>query len=293
MTVFFITCTAMYACATKTEESMAGDSQNRWAGKWALVTGASAGIGWALAEQLAEKGAHLVLTARRTERLQKLAAGLSAKHGVKAEVFAADLVRPEAPAEVYAFTAEKGIDVELLVNNAGFGCYGYNHEIPESRLRDMVQLNCSAVVHLTRLYVPGMVERRHGDVLIVASTAAFQAVPFISAYAATKAFDLIFAEGIAEELRPFGVRVCALCPGSTNTEFQQVAQQPDRAFRLAETAEQVARAGLRGLARGKTCAISGRRNRIMVISERLAPRAFVARMAAKVMGPGEGTAKRF
>jgi short-subunit dehydrogenase len=264
---------------------MASDSENRWAGKWALVTGASAGIGWALAEQLAEKGANLVLTARRTERLQKLAAGLAAKHGVKTEVFAADLVRPEAPAEVYAFTADKGIEVELLVNNAGFGCYGYNHEIPESRLRDMIQLNCSAVVHLTRLYVPGMVERRRGDVLIVASTAAFQAVPFISAYAATKAFDLILAEGIAEEVRPFGVRVCALCPGSTNTEFKQVAQQPDRAFRVAETAEQVARAGLEGLARGKSCVISGRRNRLMVIGERLAPRAFIARMAAKVMGP--------
>ena len=217
-----------------------------------MGNGGSAGIGWALAGPVAGKGANLVLTARRTERLQKLAAGLSAKHGVKSEVFAADLVRPEAPAEVYAFTADKGIEVGLLVNNAGFGCYGYNHEIPESRLRDMIQLNCSAVVHLTRLYVPGMVERRHGDVLIVASTAAFQAVPFISAYAATKAFDLIFAEGIAEEVRPFGVRVCALCPGSTNTEFQQVAQQPDRAFRAAETAEQVARVGLEGLARGKT-----------------------------------------
>jgi short-subunit dehydrogenase len=270
---------------------VAGNSHNRWAGKWALVTGASAGIGWALAEQLAAGGAHLVLVARRTERLEQLAAGLSAKHGVKAEVFAADLVRLEAPAEIYAFTAEKRIEIELLVNNAGFGCFGYNHEIPESRLRDMIQLNCSTVAHLTRLYVPGMVERRHGDVLIVASTAAFQAVPFISAYAATKAFDLIFAEGIAEEVRPFGVRVCALCPGSTNTEFQQVAHQPDRAFRVAETAEKVARVGLEGLARGKTCVISGRRNRLMVISERLAPRAFIARMAAKVMGPEETAPK--
>jgi uncharacterized protein len=264
---------------------VAGNSQSRWAGKWALVTGASAGIGWALAEQLAEKGAHIVLVARRTDRLQQLASGLTTKHGVKTEVFAADLVRPEAPAELFAFTEGRAIEVELLINNAGFGCYGYNHDLPESRLLDMIELNCSAVVRLTRLYVPGMVARRHGDVMIVASTAGFQAVPFISAYAATKAFDLIFAEGIAEELRPFGVYVSALCPGSTNTEFKDVAGQPDRAFRLAETAEQVARAGLEGLARGKTCVISGRRNRWMVISERLAPRAFVARMAAKVMGP--------
>lgn len=266
---------------------MTENMSNRWAGKWALITGASAGIGWALAEQLAARRANLVLTARRTDRLQKLAADLTAKHGIKAEIFAADLIRPEAPAEIYAFTAGKGIEIELLVNNAGFGAFGYNHEIQESRLLDMVQLNCTAVVHLTRLYMPGMVERRHGDVLIVASTAGFQAVPFISAYAATKAFDLIFAEGLAEEVARFGVRVCALCPGSTNTEFKDVAGQPDRQFRIAETAEAVARAGLEALEQGKSWVISGRRNRMMVWGERLAPRRFVARMAAKVMGPTE------
>src|ERR1700730_4073931 len=191
----------------------------RWAQKWALSTGASAGIGWALAEQLAGAGAHLVLTARRTDRLQKLATDLAAKHGVKIEVFGADLVRQEAPGEIHAFTTGKNIAIELLVNNAGFGAFGYMHEVSEPRLLEMIQVNCSAVVHLTRLYVPEMVRRRCGDVLIVASTAAFQAVPFNSVYAATKAFDLIFAEGIAEELRPFGVRVCALCPGPPTPEF--------------------------------------------------------------------------
>jgi uncharacterized protein len=269
------------------EASVSGNFSKRWAGKWALVTGASAGIGLALAEQLAAAGTHLVLTARRTDRLEKLGHELSAKHGVRAEVFAADLSRPGAPRELHAFTTGKGIDIELLVNNAGFGIFGYSHELHETRLLEMVEVNCSAVVHLTRLYVPAMVERRHGDVLIVASTAAFQAVPFISAYAATKAFDLIFAEGISEELRGFGVRVCALCPGSTNTEFQQVAEQPDRMFRVAETAEKVARVGLEGLVKGKSCVISGRKNGLMVASERLAPRRFVARMAAKMMRPTE------
>jgi uncharacterized protein len=268
------------------------NSRGRWAGKWALVTGASAGIGWALAEQLAAGGANLVLSARRTDRLAKLAADLSAKHEITAEAFAADLVQPGAPREIFAFTTGKGIEVELLVNNAGFGAFGYNHEIEESRLLEMIQVNCSAVVHLTRLYTPAMVQRGHGDVMIVASTAAFQAVPFIGAYAATKAFDLIFAEGIAEELRPFGVRVCALCPGSTNTEFQQVAQQPDRAFRAAETAEKVARVGLAGLAAGKTCVISGARNRMMVEAERIAPRSFVAKMAAKMMRPEGASAEK-
>lgn len=266
---------------------MASGAHDRWAGKWALVTGASAGIGWALAEQLAAGGAHLVLTARRTDRLAELASELSSRHGIKAEAFAADLSQPGAPREILAFTTGKGIDVELLVNNAGFGAFGYIQDIPEARLTEMIQVNCAAVVHLTRLYIPAMVDRRHGDILIVASTAAFQPVPFISAYAATKAFDLIFAEGIAEEVRKFGVRVCALCPGSTNTEFQQVAQQPDRAFRAAETAEKVARVGLDGLARGKTSVISGGKNRAMVVAERLAPRRFIAKMAAKVMGPSD------
>jgi uncharacterized protein len=258
---------------------------SKWSGKSALVTGASAGIGWSLARQLAAGGAHLVLTARRTDRLQRLAAELSGSHGVRTEVFAADLGRPEAPGEIQAFTAGKGIEVELLINNAGFGVYGNFHEAPPDRLLKMVQVNCSAVVELTRLYAPEMVQRRHGDIMIVASTAAFQPVPFISAYAATKAFDLIFAGGIAEELRPFGVRVCALCPGSTTTEFQEVAHQPDRAFRVAQTADEVARAGLEGLAKGKSLVISGTRNRLMVESQRLAPRGFVAKMAAKMMRP--------
>jgi short-subunit dehydrogenase len=261
------------------------NAAQKWTGKWALVTGASAGIGEAIAKQLAIAGAHLIVTARRTERLATLASDLGAKRGTRVEIFQADLAQPGAASQIHAFTSGKGIEVELLVNNAGFGAFGCNHEISADRLLEMIQVNCAAVVELTRLYVPGMVERGHGDILIVASTAAFQAVPFISTYAATKAFDLIFAEGIAEELRPFGVHVCALCPGSTNTEFQQVAKQPDRAFRFAETADKVARVGLEGLGRGETCVISGARNRWMVASERLAPRSFVAKMAAKVMGP--------
>ncbi len=261
------------------------DSRNKWFGKWAVVTGASAGIGLALAERLAAGGTHLVLTARRADRLADLAAALSAKHGTRAEFCSADLTRQEAPDEIHAFTAGKGIEVELLVNNAGFGAFGSIQDIPTPRLLEMIQVNCSAVVSLTQLYVPEMIARRHGDILIVSSVAAFQAVPFLSAYAATKAFDLIFAEGIAEELREFGVHVCALCPGSTTTEFQQVAQQPDRVFRSAETADKVARVGLAALEEGRSFVISGAKNRLMVETERLAPRQFIARMAGKMMRP--------
>ncbi len=266
---------------------MSEKSRDTWRGKWALITGASAGIGLELAKQLAAGGSHLVLTARRVDRLAKLAAELSSQYGVKVELFPADLIRREAPAQIYEFTSGKGIEIELLVNNAGFGAFGYIHEIPAERMTEMIQVNCSAVVHLTRLYIAGMVERRHGDVLILASTAAFQAVPFNSVYAATKAFDLLFAEGIAEEVRPFGVRVCALCPGSTNTEFQQVAEQPERAFRSAETAEKVARVGLDALAKGRSYVVSGAMNRLMMESERVAPRGFVVKMAAKMMRPSE------
>jgi len=257
--------------------------RDRWAGKWALVTGASAGIGLALAELLAQGKANLVLTARRTDRLDEIAVDLHSKHGVKVEVCGADLTRTDAPDKIQAFTAGRNIEVELLVNNAGFGAFGYIHGIPAQTMLDMVQVNCSAVVHLTRLYIPGMVERKHGDVMIVSSVAAFQALPYNAVYSATKAFDLLFAEGIAEEVSQFGVNVCALCPGATTTEFQGVAKQPDRVFRKPETAEKVARVGLEAMAQGKSYVISGARNRIMVESERLAPRRFITKMAGKMM----------
>jgi uncharacterized protein len=266
---------------------VAENGRSPWTNQWALITGASAGIGLALAEQLAAGGAHLVLTARRTDRLQKLATELSKKHRIKTEVFSVDLTRPEAPGEIYAFTSRKNVEIELLANNAGFGAFGYAHEIPVTRMLEMIQVNCSAVVNLTRLYLPAMIERKRGYVLIVASTASFQAVPFNSVYAATKAFDLLFAEGIAEEVRSLGVKVCALCPGPTTTEFMEVAQQPSRIFKVQETADKVARVGLDGLARGKSYVISGGMNRLMMEAERLSPRRFVVKMAAKMMRPSE------
>jgi short-subunit dehydrogenase len=250
-----------------------------WRGKWALVTGASAGIGVALAEELAAGGSHLVLTARRKDRLEGLAKVLIAKHNVKTEVFVADLMEPSAPEKIFGFTKEKEIEIDLLVNNAGFGQYGEVPAVETKRLLDMVQVNCSAVVHLTRLYLPEMVARRRGDVLILASTASFQAVPYISTYAATKAFDLLFAEGLAEEMRPYGIRVCALCPGSTESEFHVVSGQ-EKFKKKAETAEKVARTGLKALAAGKSYVISGLGNYLGAHGERLVPRRFVTKVAA-------------
>ena len=135
-----------------------------WVGKWALITGASAGIGVALATQLAEEGTHLVLTARRRDRLDELAQSLKLNHGIRTEVVVADLARPEAPQQIYEFTQQKKIEVDLLINNAGFGQYGELTSVETQRLLDMVQVNCVAVVHLTRLYLAEMVARRRGDV---------------------------------------------------------------------------------------------------------------------------------
>ncbi len=266
--------------------------RQEWKGKWALVTGASSGIGVELAKQLAAGGTHVVLTARRKDRLEELARNLQQSHGIRTEVIAADLARPEGPEQIYEFTKEKGIEIELLVNNAGFGQLGELTAVETQRLLDMVQVNCMAVVHLTRLYLAEMVVRRRGDVLILASTASFQAVPYISTYAATKAFDLLFAEGLAEEMKPYGIRVCALCPGSTQSEFHVVAGQASFAAKHAqETAEKVARTGLQALAEGKSYVISGVGNYLGAQSQRMVPRRMVTRIAAKMFRPEKSPEK--
>jgi short-subunit dehydrogenase len=262
-----------------------------WSGKWALVTGASAGIGKALAEELARGGTNLVLTARRRERLDTLAQQLSSAHKVQTKVFVADLTQADAPQKIFQFTKDEALEIDLLINNAGFGAYGEFHSVESYRLIEMVQVNCSAVVHLTRLFLPEMVARRRGDILILASTASFQGVPYISTYAATKAFDLIFAEGLAEEVKPYGVRVCALCPGSTESEFADVAGQREvaAAKHHRETAEKVARVGLQALAAGKSYVISGVGNYLGAQSQRLVPRRLVTSVAARMFRPRKTT----
>jgi len=260
---------------------------NEWHGKWALVTGASAGIGVALATQLAAGGTHLVLTARRRDRLEELSRKLREAHGIQTETFIADLAQPDAPEKIYDFTRQKGLAIDLLINNAGFGQYGELTQVEPQRLLAMVQVNCTAVVHLTRLYLPDMIARRHGDVLILASTASFQAVPYISTYAATKAFDLIFAEGLAEEMKPHRIRVCALCPGSTESEFHVIASQEQFTSKNQETAEKVARTGLQALAAGKSHVISGLGNYLGANLHRIVPRRTVTHIAASMFRPGK------
>jgi uncharacterized protein len=254
-----------------------------WQGKWALVTGASAGIGVALARQLAASGANLVLTARRADRLTKLAQELTATHKIQVEIFPADLAQPGAPEKIHNFTQEKNISIEVLVNNAGFGIAGEFLTQDPQRLLHMVQVNVASVVHLTCLFVPAMVARRSGYVLIVSSTAAFQSVPYLCVYGATKGFDLLFAEGIHEELRGRGVHVTALCPGSTVSEFQQVAGRPYHEG--AAPAETVATDGLDALAAGKSLVISGTGNLVAMETQRLVPRRLVTRAVGRMFRP--------
>ena len=264
-----------------------------WSGKWALVTGASAGIGTALAEELARGGTNLVLTARRRERLEELAQKLAAVHKIQTKSIRGRSDQSKTRRQkIFQFTKQQGIEIELLVNNAGFGAYGELPMVETRRLTDMVQVNCAAVVHLTRLYLPEMVARRHGYVLIVASTASFQSVPYISTYAATKAFDLLFAEGLAEEMKLYGVRVCALCPGSTESEFCGSGRPGARGCHEGESRDRrdkVARTGLRALAAGKSYVISGLGNYLGVLGQRLVPRRFVARIAARMFRPKESS----
>jgi len=256
-----------------------------WRGKWALVSGATSGIGWALAEELAAGGAHLVLTGRRRQRLTRLRGKLRSANGVAIEVLAADLGEPGAPSEIFAFTEQRGITIDLLVNNAGVGSYGEFRSSDVAVELGILQVNCSAMVHLTRLYLPGMVDRRSGDVLIVSSTAAYQAVPYMATYAASKAFDLLFAEALAREVEPYGVRVCALCPGPTASEFQKIAGVPDELALHMETAEHVARVGLRALAAGEHSVVSGFANWVGVELQRIAPRRLVTSAAEILFRP--------
>jgi short-subunit dehydrogenase len=256
-----------------------------WRGKWALVTGASAGIGRELARQLAADGVHLVLTARRADRLTQLAGELRERHKIQVEICAADLTQPQAPREIFIFTQQKNLPIEILINNAGFGVNGDLLLADEQRLLEMAQVNVVAVLHLTRLFIPAMAERHSGYVMIVASTAAFQPLPYLSAYAATKAFDLLLAGGLAEEVRAHGIRVCALCPGGTATEFQEVAGQTARMGGPKESAEKVARVGLQGLAAGKPLVISGFMNWLGMETQRLVPRSWVTRAIAHLYKP--------
>lgn len=251
-----------------------------WRGQWALVTGASSGIGAEFARQLALSGTNLVLTARRADRLEALADKLHIDHGIQVETFSADLELASAPSEIYRFVAAKNIEIGLLINNAGFGSFGEFSTLDAEREAAMVNVNCVAVVRLTHLFLPGMIARRKGGILIVASTASFQPIPYLATYAATKVFDRFFAEALAEELKPRGIHVCALSPGPTTSEFFKVATIPTMG--KSESVDVVVARGLEALAQGKSSKVSGFGNWFGTEIQRLVPRGLVTAMVGRM-----------
>ncbi len=253
-------------------------------GRWALVTGASAGIGVALSRELARQGAKLILTARRADRLEALAAELRGQ-GTEVRIVTADLNDRAAPQAIFAATEGAGIAVDILVNNAGLGQYGAFATSDLEQELSQVRVNCEAVVHLTRLFVPPMVSRRRGWILVVASTASFQPVPYLSTYAATKGFDRFFALGLAEEVAAIGIRVTALCPGPTESEFFEVAGASAFRGRGVQSAEQVAARALRALASGQRTVIPNLSGRATATLVRLLPTGWITRVVARMARP--------
>jgi hypothetical protein len=266
-----------------------------FAGRTALVTGASSGIGAAFARQLAGRGAAaLVLVARSENRLGALADELRARHDrLRIEVIPADLGEADAPARVYEETAvRRGLRVDLLVNNAGFGSHGFFDALPAERETEMVAVNVTSLVGLTRLFLPGMAAHGNGAVLNVASTAAFQPVPFMATYGATKAFVLSFSEALWAENRGRGVRVLCLCPGATRTEFQNhTGERGLFEYFPEDTPERVAQIGLDALAVRADVSpyvVVGAANYGGTLLPRVLTRGATARVIGRLFRPSEG-----
>ena len=250
----------------------------------ALVTGASSGIGEEFARQLAARGHAVTLVARRVERLQALARELRRDHGVKATVHSADLETEEGRAPVAELLRAKG--PWLLVNNAGFGTRGRFADLDPERESAEVRVNVVALHEFTAAVVRGNVQAGAGAVVNVASTAAFQAIPHMATYAATKAFVLHFTEGIAQELHGTGVRALALCPGPTRTEFAEVSDNSDLFDKsMPMSSKSVVRSALRALDRGHAICVPGAHNLILAQGPRLVPRSALRRIIAPIFAP--------
>lgn len=250
----------------------------------ALVTGASGGIGLELARLLAADRYDLVLVARSRGKLEALAAELGGRHHVEARVLACDLARPEAPREIFDELRGAGVRVDVLVNNAGFGSYGLFAETDLRAELDLLQVNITALTHLTKLFLPPMIERRRGYVMQVASTAAFQPGPLMAVYYASKAYVLHLSEALSNELEGTGVVVSALCPGPTETGFVAAAGMGDSKLfeRGAMDARAVAAAGYRGMLAGKTIVIPGLRNNLTARLVGLMPRGLITRVVRRI-----------
>ncbi len=255
--------------------------------KWAVVTGASGGIGLDIARELAARGYALVLSARSGDKLQAIAAELQQAHGTRTMVAVADLAAPGGADTLAQQIAQAGIQPKVLVNNVGIGVYGPFADTDPARTQAMVDVNVGALTRVTALLLPALLQQPPAHILNVASTAAFQAGPGMAVYFATKAYVLALGEALDVELRGRGVRVTTLCPGATRTDFASRAEGERSALfhsRMATSAE-VARFGVRAMERGQRVAVHGLGNRLLVLGSRLSPRRLATAIAAWKMRP--------
>jgi short-subunit dehydrogenase len=249
-----------------------------------LITGASGGIGEAFARRLAREGHNLFLVARSEEKLQSICSEFRSEHNVTAQFVAVDLTEHDADKIVFEETEKRGIEVDWLINNAGFGSMGDFYTLPLDRELEMIDLNVRCLVALTHRYLAGMRERKRGTIINVSSAAGFQPIPFMATYAATKAFVTSFSEAIAEENRSYGIQVLALCPGSTETNFHAAAGM-DRAmgFKGQETAEDVVETAIRAVGTGRAKIVSGWTNWLVASAVNFFPNSLITRTLGKGM----------
>ncbi|MEO0759744.1 MAG: SDR family oxidoreductase [Cyanobacteria bacterium J06648_16] len=256
--------------------------------KTALVTGASSGIGYELSKVFAQNQHDVILVARSTDKLNQIQTELSERYGVKASALTHDLSNNKAPQILFDQLKEQNRTVDVLVNNAGFGDNGAFADSDWGKQNNMLQLNIVALTHLTRLFLPGMIERGMGQVLNVASTAAFQPGPYMAVYYASKAYVLSFTQAIANELKDTGVSAIALCPGPTQSNFQDRANLNEFDFFTSDklpTAAEVAQFGYEALQRNNTVAVHGTLNKALAFSNRLFPRSTIVNAIANFQQP--------
>jgi len=253
--------------------------------KWALVTGASSGFGVEFAKLLAERNANLILVARRTEPMDKLAAHLRKRYFVDVVVEGCDVSQSGAAAKLKGCLDRQGIAVEVLVNNAGRGLYGNFVDQPLPEILQMLQLNMLALTEFTHIFAADMVKRGSGHILLVASLLGYQATPGYAAYAASKAYVLLFGEALHAELKPHGVSVTVLSPGAASTSFGEVAGQRNSFVLRALMMEpgQVARTGIAAMLSRRASVVAGKLNKLVAFSNRLTPRQMQRKIMQEVM----------
>jgi len=248
-----------------------------------LITGASSGIGAAFARKLAGRGRNVFLVSRSEEKLITLCNELGRLTSIRAQYMALDLLEPDATARLFEETQKRDLEIEMVINNAGFGSMGDFVKLDLNRELEMIRLNVTSLVELTHRFLVPMRERKRGTIINVASTTGFQAVPYMSTYAATKAFVLSFSEALWDENRAHGIHVMALCPGVTETNFFEASGIDRPPMRTVQTPEEVVETALRGLDRKKPVVISGWTNWFTVEAERMVPRSVVTKVAGNAL----------